>query len=201
MTEFSDKKKNETKVYPREEIHDHANRSFDGIDEENNPMPRWWVWLFYACIAFSAFYMAWYHIPGFPGKSLQAEYIAATSKENPAGAEAAKDDVLTVQSASSDAKRVEAGKELYIANCASCHLADGGGLVGPNLVDDAWIHGNTMADVIAGIEKGFPEKGMPGWGTILGKEKILKIASYVASLQGTTPKTPKAAQGQSGKLK
>ncbi len=88
------------------------------------------------------------------------------------------------------------GKKLFDANCVVCHAADGGGGTGPNLTDKVSIHGNSFADKVKVIVHGVPAKGMLAWGEKLGPEKIHQVASYVHTLQGTTPANPLPPQGE-----
>jgi cytochrome c oxidase cbb3-type subunit III len=169
---------------------------FDGIEEQNYPMPRWWVWMFYVTIAFSAVYMAWYHLPGSPGLSLDEEFKRSTGQT----LAATNSEVLTVESALADKEKIAAGQKVYAENCASCHGPSGGGLVGPNLTDKHWIHGNSLTEVTKVVDKGFTAKGMPAWGNILGQSKVENVVRYIASLQGTQPAAPKSPEGKEGTL-
>jgi cytochrome c oxidase cbb3-type subunit 3 len=72
---------------------------------------------------------------------------------------------------------------------------DGGGLIGPNLTDNAWIHGGQITDIYKTVMNGVLEKGMPAWGTMLKPEEVEQVVAYVASLQGSNPANPKAPQG------
>jgi cytochrome c oxidase cbb3-type subunit 3 len=197
MTEILDK--------PKFQDNDHTDRNFDGIEEKNNPMPRWWIWLFYVSIAFSVCYLAWYHLPWFPSVSLEDEYrLAKGEKLESQKAQAAalgSDDAFDLSAARSDVSLVAAGKSLFEANCASCHGAKGGGVVGPNLTDDHWIYGSTFAAVVKSIGEGAAAKGMPAWAPILGAEKVRQLAVYIATLRGSTPENPKAPQGEAGVFK
>ena len=74
--------------------------------------------------------------------------------------------------------------------CAPCHRADGGGLVGPNLTDDYWIHGTNFADNVTTIWNGVPEKGMITWKNTLKPKEVYEVASYIYTLRGTQPPTP-----------
>ncbi|MBU3744277.1 MAG: cytochrome C oxidase subunit III, partial [Sediminibacterium sp.] len=79
--------------------------------------------------------------------------------------------------------------------CAPCHLADGGGSVGPNLTDDYWLHGGTIKDIFKTIKYGYPEKGMKSWQDDYTPAQIAQLASFVKSLHGTRPAKPKDPQG------
>lgn len=169
--------------------------SYDGIQEYDNPMPRWWVWIFYATIFFSVAY-AWDptgHLRG-PGRVPEYEkQIADAATRWPAA-------VVTLDTAALGAKVgnaavLAAGKEVFATMCAACHAADGGGSIGPNLTDDYWLHGSTIADVQRTIADGVLEKGMPAWARVLRPEQFEAVTIYVMSLRGTTPAAPKAPQG------
>lgn len=71
------------------------------------------------------------------------------------------------------------GAGIYAANCAACHGPELEGLVGPSLVDDEWIHGQDLEQIIATVTTGVPEKGMVSWGPILGEEKVELVARFV----------------------
>jgi cytochrome c oxidase cbb3-type subunit 3 len=94
-----------------------------------------------------------------------------------------------------DASALADGKKTFDANCASCHLADGGGSVGPNLTDAYWIHGGGIKNVFTTIKYGVLDKGMISWQETLSPVQMQNVASYILTLQGTTPATPKAPQG------
>ena len=77
----------------------------------------------------------------------------------------------------------------------ACHLASGGGSVGPNLTDEYWLHGGGVKEVFHTIKVGVPEKGMISWESQLSPTDIQKVASFVLSLQGSNPADGKAPQG------
>jgi cytochrome c oxidase cbb3-type subunit 3 len=97
-----------------------------------------------------------------------------------------------------DAPSLEAGKEIYMTNCAACHRADAGGQIGPNLTDDHWILGGGIKKVFHTITYGGRDgKGMVSWKTNgLKPKEIQKVASYILSLQGSNPKDAKAPEGE-----
>ena len=88
------------------------------------------------------------------------------------------------------------GKQNFGVLCAPCHRADGGGLVGPNLTDDYWIHGPQFKDNLRTIINGVPEKGMVTWKGVLKPDEIVAIASYIYTLRGTHPPNPKPPENQ-----
>ena len=94
-----------------------------------------------------------------------------------------------------DASDLDAGKKVFTTMCAACHAPDGGGTVGPNLTDDYWLHGGGVKDVFKTITYGWPDKGMKSWKDDYSPLQIQQIASYVLSLHGTKPATPKEPQG------
>jgi len=88
------------------------------------------------------------------------------------------------------------GQRVFTTYCAPCHRADGGGLVGPNLCDDYWIHGLGYQDNLKIIINGVPEKGMLTWRGILKPNEIQSVASYVYTLRGSNPPNPKPTENQ-----
>ena len=90
---------------------------------------------------------------------------------------------------------VASGKAVFSAYCTPCHGPDGGGVIGPNLTDAAWIHGGTPDAIYTSVHDGVLAKGMPAWGTSLKPEEVTAVVAYVITLEGTTPANPKAAEG------
>lgn len=88
------------------------------------------------------------------------------------------------------------GKKVFKQNCVACHGQKGEGIVGPNLTDDYWIHGNKLSDVVKVITNGVPAKGMMAWKPQLSTAQIQAVASYVLSLKGSAPTNGKAPQGK-----
>jgi cytochrome c oxidase cbb3-type subunit 3 len=164
----------------------------DGIRELDNLLPRWWVWLFYLSVIFSIGYMAYYHV--FYAGDLQ---VAEYQKESKAGETIKAEAMAKFESAlgklepSKDPVILADGRTTFTTYCAPCHRPDGGGLVGPNLCDDYWIHGPKFEDNLKIIWNGVPEKGMVTWKTVLKPNQISAVASYIYTMRGTKPPNPK----------
>jgi len=94
-----------------------------------------------------------------------------------------------------DPAAIGRGSEQFHKFCVSCHGNEGGGLVGPNLTDDFWIHGGGIKNVYNTIKKGVPAKGMISWQLVFSPKQIQEIASYVLSLHGTLPPNAKKPEG------
>ena len=169
----------------------------DGIEEYDNPLPGWWVWIFWATIAFSLAYWAYYQLG--PGPSVTAEYEAemrlAEAGRPAASASAAVGDqaLLALQK---NAGAMARGKEIFAGKCMPCHGDRGQGIVGPNLTDDYWIHGGRPSEIYRTISEGVPEKGMVPWKTQLSPDEMAAVTAYVGTLSGTNPPSPKPPEGQ-----
>jgi cytochrome c oxidase cbb3-type subunit III len=171
--------------------------NYDGIDELDNKLPRWWVWLFNLSIIFAIVYLVYYHALG-KGLLSEGQY----KKEMRTGAEIKARAMSQFESEmgslqpSTDAVVLNRGKETFAKLCAPCHRPDGGGLVGPNLCDDYWIHGSKFQDNLKTIWEGVPAKGMVTWKNTLKPNDIYEVASYIYTLRGTNPKNPKPPENQ-----
>lgn len=169
----------------------------DGIRELDNNLPRWWVWLFNICIVFAVCYLAYFHV--FKLGDLQAAQYVKESKEGDtikSAALKAFEDSLPTLIPSKDRDILDHGHSIFLHNCAPCHRADGGGLVGPNLCDDYWIHGSNFVDNLHTIVNGVPGKGMLTWRGVLKPNEIYSVASYIYTLRGTHPPNPKPPENQ-----
>lgn len=187
----------------RDEILDHE---ADGIREFDNALPRWWLYGFYFTILFAFAYMVNYHLLSRPivgQKGMVAEYEAEMQA---AGREAAAHPAPTVAigAALTDAADLDAGRKIFEGTgnlCFSCHRADLGGMIGPNLTDDYWLHGCGVGDLVANVKSGFPAKGMLpfGSGAKLTDQQVLQVVSYVLSKHDTHPPNPKAIDAERDK--
>jgi cytochrome c oxidase cbb3-type subunit 3 len=171
---------------------------YDGIRELDNRLPPWWLYGFYLTIIFAGIYLYRYHVAKSAPLSKEELTIAldqaAADKEEYLKRSASKVDENTVTYLTSPADH-EAGQKIFTTICAACHLADGGGSVGPNMTDNYFIHGGGIKDIFKTIKYGYPEKGMKSWKDDYSPTQIAQLASYVKSLVGTKPAKGKEPQG------
>ena len=194
--------------------------SWDGIQEFNNPLPRWWLWTFYACIAFaliySVLYPAWPLVhsatPGLLGFSTRgqvAEDIASFEEMNaPIRAQ-----IEDVELASINADEnpdlynyaVQGGNAIFMTWCAQCHGSGAAGAVGyPNLLDDDWLWGGSIDEIHYTISHGVRNEDdydarysqMTAFDEILSDEEIASVVQYVRNLSNQDHDATLAAAGE-----
>ena len=175
--------------------------TYDGIREYDNPMPGWWVALFWAGIVFAPVYMLGVHvfdwIDDYGDDFAEAgERLDAVREAYASTGPAFKTDPGALREYASDAQMAEAGAASFAAVCAACHGENGQGVIGPNLTDEYWVHGADPEQLWVSISEGFPTKGMPPMQDQLGEEERAQVLAYVVSLQGTDPPDAKAPEGE-----
>ncbi|MFC2968462.1 cytochrome-c oxidase, cbb3-type subunit III [Acidimangrovimonas pyrenivorans] len=181
--------------------------SWDGIEEYNNPLPRWWLWTFYACIIwaliYSVLYPAWPLVkgatPGLLGWSTRGDVAKEIQQFDDKNAainaklvatdlnDVAKDPALQQYA-------VNAGGAVFRTWCAQCHGAGAGGNKGfPNLLDDDWLHGGTLDQIYTTVQHGvrdpadentLPAPAMPAWADVLEPKEITDVVQYVLKISG-----------------
>lgn len=176
---------------------------WDGdLREMNNPLPRWWVWLFVITIVFAFAYLAMY--PGlgsFGGKlgwSEVGQYQAEIDKGNKEVAPLyAKFAAMTPEEMSRDPQAHAIGERLFMNNCSQCHGSDAHGGKGfPNLTDADWLHGGTPDKIIETIAQGRMGQ-MPVMAAAVGtSDDVKNVANYVLSLSGGAHDSVRAALGK-----
>jgi cytochrome c oxidase cbb3-type subunit 3 len=180
---------------------------WDGIKELDNPLPRWWLWIFYACIAWSIVY--WVLMPAWPGLNgytrgllNQSDRADVVSELNALQAQRGRGEAMLV---SASLQQIEAdpdlqahaltvGQSVFGDNCASCHGVGGGGAKGyPNLRDDVWLWGGSLEEIEhtlkVGVRSSHPEtrmSTMPAFGRdgLLTGAQIGDLTEYVVALSG-----------------
>jgi cytochrome c oxidase cbb3-type subunit 3 len=173
----------------------------EDLVEYNNPLPRWWIWLFYITILFGLVYLVLYPGLGTYGGSYQwtstkqhdEEVALANSQSAPIYEKYAKTDLKQL---AADPAVMAIGQKLFLNNCSQCHSSDARGGKGyPSLADTHWIWGGepeTIKETIANGRKAV----MPPWGAVLGDEGVKDMAHYVLSLNGSTFDSLRAARGK-----
>lgn len=163
--------------------------SFDGIEELDNPMPKWWLILFVATIVFSAVYLLLYpglgSWKGFYGWTSVGELEQAQLKHDRRFAlEFARYGATPIDELIDNPKAVRMGQRIFINNCALCHASDAKGNFGfPNLTDNSWLYGGSSDAIKTSIMHG--RKGqMPAWGAVIGNEGVTNVTHYVRAMAG-----------------
>lgn len=172
---------------------------YDGIVEQDNPLPTWWLWTFFLTIIFAFMYLIHYELGG--GPTLTAELNQAMEELERSQATAAQTAPMetedSLMAAFAKDGVIEAGAAQFTSKCASCHGPELGGLIGPNLTDNYWLHGKgARLDLVKVIREGVPEKGMPPWGPVMKKEEMYAVTAYILSKKGTNPAGAKPPQGE-----
>ncbi len=192
--------------------------SWDGIEEFNNPLPRWWLWTFYACIiwgvAYTIAYPAWPLLkeatPGILGFSTRGEVAADIAAVEAANADiearlAAADLTAISDDPALSSYATNAGAAVFRTWCAQCHGSGAAGAKGyPNLLDDDWLWGGSIEDIHTTISHGIRNETdldarwsqMPAFGEILAPEEIISVVQYVRSISGQDHDAGLAGQGQ-----
>lgn len=175
---------------------------YDGIRELDNKLPQWWLYLFYITIIFALVYLVGYQLAGW-WPSQEGEYKNEMAALAVMKASAPKDnvDLETMQPLTGESE-LAAGKETFDKICATCHGKLGEGIVGPNMTDMYWIHGDsinnrvTIRDLFDVVTNGVIEKGMLSYKDQLSPLQIQEVLSYILTLQGTNPPNAKPPQGR-----
>ena len=173
----------------------------EDLGEYNNPLPRWWLWLFWITIVFSLVYLALY--PGLGSyqglwqwtqvSQLEAETARHEEKFGPLYERYAQMDVKAL---AAEPRALAIGQKLFLNNCAQCHASDGAGSRGfPNLTDRDWQWGGTPEAIKTSITQGRTGV-MPPMGAALGEQGTKDAAHYVMSLSGLPHDTMRAARGK-----
>lgn len=161
----------------------------DNLQEFNNPLPRWWLWMFYLTIVFGLVYFALYpalgNFKGVLGWTQTQEYdqevAQADAAYGPIFAGYAKTDAAAL---TKNADAMRAGQRLFLNYCATCHGSDAGGAKGfPSLRDNDWLYGGSPAMIEASILDG-RQGVMPPMGAALGEQGVEEVTAYVMSLSG-----------------
>jgi cytochrome c oxidase cbb3-type subunit 3 len=178
---------------------------YDGIEEYDNPLPRWWFYMFVLTFIFTFGYLIIY--PGFGAYEglKDKDGNAWTSVGELRGHQAEAEKVyaetygvysrMPIEEVAKNPDALKMGFRLFSNNCAVCHGADGGGNPGfPNLTDKEWLYGGTTDKIHETIVNG-RQGAMPAWGAILGEEGVVDVTEYVLQIAGSKHDAEKAEAG------
>ena len=175
---------------PEQKEGETTGHTWDGdLTEYNNPLPRWWLWLFIGTAVFAAGYLVLY--PGFGsmqgtlGWSSEGQLRAEQQKYDEIARQTyAKFAALEIPELAKNAEAVDLGRNIFANNCATCHGTDGRGAVGfPNLTDASWQWGGEPEQIHTSILQG-RMAAMPSWSAVLGPEGTPQVVAYVRALAG-----------------
>lgn len=214
---MSDKNKHPEEQELQEGDPNTTGHSWDGIKEFDNPMPRWWLWTFYACIVwgigYTIAYPAWPLLkeatPGILGYSTRGEVAAEIAQVEAANAPMWAQVEATELAALADNPElhsfaVQGGDAIFKTWCAQCHGSGAAGAIGyPNLLDDDWLWGGSIDDIAATIAHGVRQDAdpdsryseMPAFGDILEETDISNVVQYVRAISGAPHDAPMASAG------
>lgn len=160
---------------------------FDGIQEFDNKLPNWWLWIMYGSIVFAVVYWVVIHTletRPLSQEKFAIEQLAFQEAELARMAEGGiTDEVILAMAALPD--KLDEGKAIFKQNCVACHLEQGQGIVGPNLTDGVWVHGCGPKEIFDFVMAGNTEKGMPAWNNTLGPNRVQAVVAYVTTLKNT----------------
>lgn len=190
-----------TKAPPKGEAVKSTGHAWDGIEELNNPLPFWWVAMFYITIVFSLGYLVLYPglgayqgALGWTSTGEHAEEVReADAKYKPLYEKYA---AIPVAELAKNEAANQTGSRLFANNCAICHGSDGRGARGfPNLTDNDWLYGGSPEQIQTTILNG-RHGNMPAWQSTLKDEGVKQVASYVISLSGREAPADQVSAGK-----
>jgi cytochrome c oxidase cbb3-type subunit 3 len=183
---------------PRSGYEDRVVHTYDDIEEYDNRLPNWWLATLFGAMVFALGY--WFHYEVLhTGPTIAESYEQSVAADRRAAADRARlagsmtDETLTALSR--DPSTVQVGRGVFTQSCVACHAGNGGGGIGPNLTDSAWLHGSRPTRILATINEGVLARGMPAWGPQLGLERVQAVVAYVLTLKDTNVPGGKAPQG------
>jgi len=172
---------------------------YDGITEYDNPCPNWLMYIFYFTALLAIFFVGYHFgssskdelLEAYAIKLKDAQTQTQTSTQQP---EVSESELLALLQ---DPAALAEGGEVFGELCALCHGNSGEGMIGPNLIDNYWLHGKgKISDIAVSIRSGIPDNGMAAWADRVPEQQILHMAAYIKSIQGTTVDNAKEPDGE-----
>jgi cytochrome c oxidase cbb3-type subunit 3 len=194
MTENQNNPRDNRAEYRQDTVMDHE---YDGIQEFDNRLPNWWLWIMYGTLIFGLAYWIFFHTLGvgeLPYDKFAREMQVAQEAQLARAMAAGIDNDYFVMMSQSEAKVAE-GREIFVKYCVQCHLDDGRGSVGPNLTDGFWVHGCEPMQILKTLNEGVAAKGMPAWQNQLGPSRVHAVLAYTLTIKNTNV-SGKAPEGE-----
>jgi cytochrome c oxidase cbb3-type subunit 3 len=170
---------------------------YDGIEELDNALPRWWVYVLFTTMAFALGYWFWFQVFQFSPSPTQAYHAEMQDVYAAEAARLAAEGAVTPEALialSRDDATVARGHQVFTTTCQVCHGPNGGGNIGPNLTDSAWLYGGAPDHIYHTVTHGTP-RGMPVWGPQLGPARIQAVVAYLLTIRDTNVAGGKPPQG------
>ncbi len=187
---MSDNVKEEVKV---------KEKSYDGIQEFDNPLPRWWLYTFYFTIVFGFGYWIFYQTLHLGGTQEELLAVQNADREQQQLKNASNVTEVILVTSSKDPMVVARGAAVFAQNCVACHGIKGQGGIGPNLTDNYFIHGSKAMDMYNIVSAGVADKGMPSWKPVLGPVKIQEVVAFLLTIKNTNVPGGKSPEGELAK--
>lgn len=159
---------------------------YDGIREYENPCPGWWSWIFFGTFVFSVGYFVFFQFSPVAWTIWGAydSALAANLRLQFAEIGELKPDEATLLKYLHDEKWLKVGANVFAAQCAQCHAADGTGLTGPNMTDNQYKNVKQLTDIAKVVANGAANGAMPAWKLRLHPNELVLVSAYMASLRG-----------------
>ncbi len=174
---------------------------YDGIEEFDNPLPKWWFQMFIVSMIFTVIYLALYpglgQWKGFLGwtsvNQLERQQEKASVQYQASYGVYSK---MSVKDLADEPRAMKMASRLFANNCAVCHAADGSGALGfPNLTDNDWLYGGSPEKIKETLVLG-RQAAMPAWSAILGEKGINEVAQYVLNISGQEHDAAQSSAGE-----
>ena len=182
MTENQNYDRSNRTEYQQDTVMEHE---YDGIQEFDNRLPNWWMWIMWGSMVFALFYWIFFHTLGvgeLPRERFVHVMEAAQEAQLERALAAGIDNEFFVMMSQTETN-VDAGREIWVKHCVQCHLDDGRGSVGPNLTDSYWVHGCEPMQMLKTINDGVASKGMPAWQNQLGPSRVHNVLAYILTIK------------------
>ena len=182
MTENQNNARDNRTLYQQNTVMEHE---YDGIQEFDNRLPNWWMWIMWGSMVFALFFWIFFHTLGvgeLPRERFAHVMEAAQEAQLERALAAGIDNEFFVMMSQTETN-VDAGREIWVKHCVQCHLDDGRGSVGPNLTDSYWVHGCEPMQMLKTINDGVASKGMPAWQNQLGPSRVHNVLAYILTIK------------------